>query len=361
MGELTSMRSLAAVPLGGRYRIIDFMLSDMVNSGILKVGITTPVNYQSLTDHLGTGKDWDMDRKDDGLYILPPKETGESDVEAVGGIERLYGISSFLNKSQQEYVLVTDCNTICNIDFDKVLMSHLENEADFTLVCTPVKNLSSKDVRKHILLDVDDDDNVTDMHIYPGRQVTDLSYMHMFITRRETLLELVEYASTHGKHQISKDILLPAVTNDQVKVCAYKFTGYRKKIDSIQSFYKANLDMLNKDVRDELFGLSVDNPIFTKIKDSVPTKYAKTADVENSFIADGCKIEGTVKNSILFRGVHVGRGANVENCILMQDSEVMENCLVENVIFDKGVILRSGKKLVGQDTYPMVIGKEIVV
>ncbi len=361
MGELTSLRSLAAVPLGGRYRIIDFMLSNMVNSGILKVGITTPVNYQSLTDHLGTGKDWDMDRKDDGLYILPPKDTGESDVEAIGGIERLTGISSFLNKSQQEYVLVTDCNTICNIDFDKVLESHLENEADFTLVCTPVKDLSSKDVRKHILLNVDDENNVTDMHIYPGRQVTDLSYMHMFITRRETLMELVEYASTHGKHQISKDILLPAVTNDQVKVCAYNFTGYRKKIDSIQSFYKANIDMLNKEVRDELFGLSVDNPIFTKIKDSVPTKYAKTAEVENAFIADGCKIEGTVKNSILFRGVHVGKGATVENCILMQDSEVMENCLVENVVFDKGVILRSGKKLVGQDTYPMVIGKEIVV
>ena len=361
MGELTSLRSLAAVPVGGRYRIIDFMLSNMVNSGILKVGITTPVNYQSLTDHLGTGKDWDMDRKDDGLYILPPKDTGESDVEAVGGIERLSGISSFLGKSQQEYVLVTDCNTICNIDFDKVLEAHLENEADFTLVCTKVKDLTPKEARKHILLNVDEDDNVTDMHVYPGRQVTDLSYMHMFITRRESLMELVEYASTHGKHQISKDILLPAVLNDQVKVCAYEFNGYRKKIDSIQSFYKVNIDMLNKEVRDELFGLSVDNPIFTKIKDSVPTKYAKTAEVENSFIADGCKIEGTVRNSVLFRGVHVGKGAVIENSIIMQDAEVMENCLVENVIFDKGVILRSGKKLVGQDTYPLVIGKEIVV
>ncbi len=361
MGELTSLRSLAAVPVGGRYRIIDFILSNMVNSGIIKVGITTPVNYQSLTDHLGTGKDWDMDRKDDGLYILPPKDTGESDVEAIGGIERLNGISSFLNKSKQEYVLVADCNTICNIDFDLVLNSHIKNEADFTLVCTPVKNLSSKDVKKHILVNADDDGIVTDLHVYPSRQITELSYMHMFITRRETLIELVEYASTHGKHQISKDILLPAVENDQVKVCAYVFDGYRKKIDSIQSFYKVNLDLLNKEVRDELFGLSVDNPIFTKIKDSVPTKYAKTAEVENSFIADGCKIEGTVRNCILFRGVHIGKNAVVENSIIMQDSEIMENCDVENVIFDKGVILRSGKKLVGQDTYPLVIGKEIVV
>lgn len=361
MGELTSLRSLAAVPVGGRYRIIDFILSNMVNSGIIKVGITTPVNYQSLTDHLGTGKDWDMDRKDDGLYILPPKDTGESDVEAIGGIERLTGISSFLNKSKQEYVLVADCNTICNIDFDLVLDSHIKNEADFTLVCTPVKNLGSKDVMKHILVSAGEDGIVNDLHVYPSRQITDLSYMHMFITRRETLIELVEYASTHGKHQISKDILLPAVENDQVKVCAYVFDGYRKKIDSIQSFYKVNLDLLNKEVRDELFGLSVDNPIFTKIKDSVPTKYSKTAEVTNSFIADGCKIEGTVKNCILFRGVHIGKNAVVENSIIMQDSEIMENCDVENVIFDKGVILRSGKKLVGQDTYPLVIGKEIVV
>lgn len=361
MGELTSLRSLAAVPVGGRYRIIDFMLSNMVNSGIIKVGITTPVNYQSLTDHLETGKAWDMDRKDDGLYILPPKDTGESDVEAVGGIERLNGISTFLGRSKQEYILVTDCNTICNIDFDKVLDAHLENDADFTLVYTKAKNLGAKDVKKHILLDVSDDNTVTDMHIYPSKQVTDNSYMHMFITRRELLMEMVEYASTHGKHLISKDILLNAVTNPNLKVCAYEFAGYRKKIDSIQSYYKVNLDMLKKNVRDELYGVDTDRPIYTKIKDSVPTKYGKTAEIENSFIADGCKIEGTVKNSILFRGVHVAKGATVENCILMQDAEVMENCLVENVIFDKGVILRSGKKLVGQDTYPMVIGKEIVV
>lgn len=359
MGELASLRALAAVPVGGRYRIIDFMLSNMVNSGIIKVGITTPVNYQSLTDHLGTGKAWDMDRKDDGLYILPPKDTGESGIEAIGGIETLKGIESFLAKSNQEYILVSDCNTICNIDFDLILDAHLKNEADFTLVYTKVEDLSPKDVKKHILLNVDGID-VTDMHIYPNKQVTDNSYMHMFITRRELLMEMVEYASTHGKHKISKDILLDAISKN-MKVCAYEFEGYRRKIDSVQSYYGFNLDLLRKEVRDELFGLKNDRLIFTKIKDTVPTKYSKTAEIENSFIADGCKIEGTVKNSILFRGVHVAKGATVENCILMQDSEVMENCLVENVIFDKGVILRSGKKLVGQDTYPMVIGKEIVV
>lgn len=359
MGELTSLRSLAAVPVGGRYRVIDFMLSNMVNSGIIKVGITTPVNYQSLTDHLGTGKAWDMDRKDDGLYILPPKETGESTVDVLGGIDTLNGIMPFLSKSNQEYILVTDCNTICNIDFDKVFDAHIKSEADFTLVYTKVGEIGEKDIKRHILLDIDENNVVKDLHIYPSKQVSNNSYMHMFITKRETLMNLVEYASTHGKHQISKDIFLPAI--DSMVINAYEYDGYLTKIDSIQSYYSFNLSLLNKEVRDELFGLDTDNPIFTKIKDSVPTKYGKTAEVENAFIADGCKIEGTVKNSVLFRGVRVAKGAVVENSILMQDSEVMDNCLAENVIFDKGVILRSGKKLVGQDTYPMVIGKDIVV
>lgn len=359
MGELTSLRSLAAVPVGGRYRVIDFMLSNMVNSGIIKVGITTPVNYQSLTDHLGTGKAWDMDRKDDGLYILPPKETGESTVDVLGGIDTLNGIMPFLSKSNQEYILVTDCNTICNIDFDKVFDAHIKSEADFTLVYTKVGEIGEKDIKRHILLDIDENNVVNDLHIYPSKQVSNNSYMHMFITKRETLMNLVEYASTHGKHQISKDIFLPAI--DSMVINAYEYDGYLTKIDSIQSYYSFNLSLLNKEVRDELFGLDTDNPIFTKIKDSVPTKYGKTAEVENAFIADGCKIEGTVKNSVLFRGVRVAKGAVVENSILMQDSEVMDNCLAENVIFDKGVILRSGKKLVGQDTYPMVIGKDIVV
>ena len=176
-----------------------------------------------------------MDRKDDGLYILPPKDTGESNVEAVAGIEILSGITPFLAKSKQEYILVSDCNTICNIDFDEILEKHLENDADFTLVYTKVSNLTSKDVRKHILLDLDEDNNVTDMHIYPRKQVTDNSYMHMFITKRELLMDMVEYASTHGKHQISKDVLLKAV-NDNMKVCACEFSGYRRKIDSIQSY-----------------------------------------------------------------------------------------------------------------------------
>lgn len=358
MGELTSIRSLAAVPFGGRYRIIDFILSNMVNSSIINVGLTTPYNHQSLSDHLGTGKDWDIDRKDNGLFILPPKEPGEAS-EIRGGIDVIHDISHYLEKCRQDYVLVADCNTICNIDFLEVLKFHLENNADITLIYNETATLSPKELKTRIFLDIDSAGRVKDIEVYPIVQRTNASYMHMFIISRTTLIDLVGDAVAHNRHTISKDLFLLNLT--RMKICAYKYEGYARQIDNIKSFFSANLELLNKDIRNELFGLENDMPIYTKVKDSVPTKYASSAEVSNSIIADGCLIEGTVRNSILFRGVHIGKGATVENCILMQKSEVMDNCLLENVIFDKEVILRTNKKLVGQDTYPMVIGKKTII
>lgn len=358
MGELTSVRSLAAVPFGGRYRIIDFILSNMVNSSIINVGITTPYNYQSLSDHLGTGKPWDIDRKGNGLFVLPPKEIPEAG-EIRGNIDTIIGINHYITKSSQSYVVVSDCNTLCNINFSDVLKFHLESEADITMIYNNVDKLKPRELSTRILLDTDENNRVTDINVYPMHQKTNHSYMHMFIINKELLLELAGDAFAHNKHYISKDIFLPNL--DKLKIMGYKFDGYCKQIDNIKSFFDTNLELLQKNVRDELFGLSSDMPIYTKVKDTVPTKYGVGANVSNSFVADGCLIEGTVKNSVLFRGVHVGKGATVENCIVMQNSEVMDNCLLENVIFDKEVVLRSGKKLVGQDTYPMVIGKKAVI
>ncbi len=358
MGELTSVRSLAAVPFGGRYRIIDFILSNMVNSSIINVGITTPYNYQSLSDHLGTGKPWDIDRKGNGLFVLPPKEIPEAG-EIRGNIDTIIGINHYITKSSQSYVVVSDCNTLCNINFSDVLKFHLESEADITMIYNDVDKLKPRELSTRILLDTNENNRVTDINVYPMHQKTNHSYMHMFIINKELLLELAGDAFAHNKHYISKDIFLPNL--DKLKIMGYKFDGYCKQIDNIKSFFDTNLELLQKNVRDELFGLSSDMPIYTKVKDTVPTKYGVGANVSNSFVADGCLIEGTVKNSVLFRGVHVGKGATVENCIVMQNSEVMDNCLLENVIFDKEVVLRSGKKLVGQDTYPMVIGKKAVI
>ncbi len=355
LGDLTNKRALAAVPVGGRYRIVDFVLSNMVNSGIINVGITTTARTQSLTDHLGTGKDWDLDRKGNGLFLLPFYDSDN----VVGGIPNIFNAFGYLKRAKQDYVVVSDCNTVCNITYDDVMAFHMENEADITLIYANVGRIPESDLKRHIFLDVNGDNRITDMQIYPTIQKSDFSYLHSFLIKKDLLLELVGDCMAHGKQSISMDMLLENVS--RLKILGYKFEGYHKKIDSIRSYYLFNLDLLKKDVRDELFGTIDDNRIFTKVKDMIPTKYGRNSSVHNSFIADGCTIEGTVKNSIIFRGVTVGAGATVENAIIMQNSQILENCLVENAIFDKDVVLRKGKKLVGQETYPVVIGKKVIV
>lgn len=360
LGELMKVRSLAAVPVGGRYRIVDFMLSNMVNSRIVNVGITTGYKHRSLSDHLGSGKAWDMARKENGLFILPPPENAELSSRTPEGIDFINSAMSYLNRSRQEYVMLCDCNTICNIDFDKVVSFHFEKDADITVVCTEVGELTPKELGKHILLDTDADGKVSDIQIYPQKQRSSLSYMHIFYLKKDLLIDLVGDCLAHDRHSISRDILLANL--GRLNIYGYKFDGYRKKIDSIKSFFEFNLELLDSEVRHEVFGTEdALRSIHTKVKDSVPTKYGRDAVIKNSFVADGCLIEGTVENCIVFRGVKIGKNSVVKDSIIMQNSRIMDDCRVENAIFDKEVILCNGKKLIGQVTYPLVIGKRTIV
>lgn len=360
LGELTSCRSLAAVPVGGRYRLIDFALSNMVNSGITNVGITTPYRYKSLLDHLGTGKDWDMDRKQDGLFLLSSDESREDANGVLGGVDILYNVMSYLKRSKQRYVIVSDCNMICNLTFGDALRAHAEKDAEITMLYTKESEcLPPREVRTKIFFTVGQDEIIEDMQVHPSAQKSVNTYMNMFIIGREQLITLIEDCVTHGRHKLTKDLLMGAVNRGHAY--GYRFDGYKKKINNTQAFYEFNLDLLRKDVREELFGTQTDNRVYTKTKDSNPTRYGAESRAENSFVADGCTIEGRVRNSVLFRGVHVGKGTVVENSVIMQNSDIMENCAVKNCIFDKEVILRSGKRLIGQDTFPLVVGKKTIV
>ena len=358
LGELTASRSPAAVPVGGRYRIIDFILSDMVNSGIDKVGITTGMKNRSLTDHLGSGKDWDLARKQNGLFIISPTGNADGGNRRLNGVDYINNAMSYLKRSSQEYVMVCDCNTICSINFEDVAKFHFEKGADVTMVYTEVGELTSEQLAHHIMLGVDEDGGVTDIQLYPKRQKTNLSYMHMMLIRKELLIEITDDCLAHDKHSISRDILLANLK--KLRFFGYRFDGYRKKIDSIRSFFEFNLDMLKPELRKSLFG-DEEKSIYTKVKDSVPTRYGTGAAVSNSFIADGCTMEGTGENCVIFRGVKIGRGSKIKNAVIMQNSQITDNCSVENAVFDKEVILRSGKKLMGQGTYPLVIGKRTIV
>lgn len=359
LGDLMKFRSLAAVPVGGRYRIVDFVLSNMVNSGIVNVGITTGVKNRSLSDHVGSGKDWDIDRKTTGLFLIPPPESVDTLTRVPEGVDFVSSATSFLSRSRQEYVMISNCNTICNIDFEKVAEAHFEKDADITVVYTEVGELTPKELGHHVMLDVAENGEVTDIQVYPQKQKSNLSFMSMLFIKKDLLVDLVGDCLAHDKHSISKDILLPNL--GKLRIYGYKFDGYKKTVDSIKSFFEFNLELLKPEIRHELFGTEDERSIHTKVKDSVPTKYGREAEVKNSVVADGCTIEGKVENCIIFRGVKIGKGSIVKNAVIMQNSRIMDNCLVENAIFDKEVILCNGKKLIGQKTYPLVIGKRTIV
>lgn len=356
LNELTELRSIPALPFGGRYRLIDFILSNMVNSGIINVGIATNINYSSLMDHVGSGAPWDLNRKIYGLFMLPPYVRGGAGGISTGSIDQLYGVLTFLRRSRQQYVVLASGRTVCNMTFDEALKLHIEKDADITVVYRDVKEKNDQLSRSNVY-EVDENGRVNGMETSPRYPKTTLQGMGMFIIERIKLIELIEDAYARGSHDFVRDILMTAVNSH--KVYGYEYKGFVGIVDSIRSYYETNMKMLESEVRKDIFGS--ENRIYTKVKDQVPTQYGKTAEVSDSLIADGCIIEGTVENSIIFRGVHIAKGAVIKNSIVMQNSVIEENCDIENVIIDKECTLRQSKRLVGQPNYPVILPKRTLL
>ncbi|MEG2086860.1 MAG: glucose-1-phosphate adenylyltransferase subunit GlgD [Angelakisella sp.] len=350
LSELTLHRTTASVPFGGRYRLIDFTLSNMVNSGIDRVGIIAKSNYHSLMDHVGSGKEWDLARKRGGLTILPPFSRSGSGIYR-GNLEALSGIMGYLLSSEAPYVLLSDCCMVANIDIKSVLEQHKKRHAAMTLLYSPARVINS--TQDTVGLVRDSDNWLAELVLHPDIGSTQDVYENAVIIDREQLIHRVNQCVSQNKYSLVHDVLTSLAGTGTVY--CHEIKGCSLSVRNMQSYFESNMALLDPKVRGELF--NADRPIYTKVRDQVPAKYGLNARVQNSLVADGCIIEGEVKNSIIFRGVRIGKGARVENCILMQDTLVEENASLDYVISDKNVIVTNSRRLAGYLTYPSYLPK----
>lgn len=349
--DLTEKRSMASLPFAGRYRLVDFALSNLVNAGISQVGVITKENYQSLMDHLGNGKSFDLDRNSGGLFILPPFAGTDSHRGVYHGhIGALAGIQSFLKRSKQEYVVICDCDVISNIDIVDMFNRHLESGADFTIAYKRGK--LPKNHEDIMTFEFNGENTVTSINFPLMSEDIDYS-LDITIVKKQLLLDIIAEATAKGYTSLSRHFF--AKNYNKYKICGYKVEGFAEVMDSADSFYQLNMKMLEGEVRKQLF--NTERPVYTKTHVCMPTRYGLESKVHNSLIADGCVIKGNVKNCIIFRNVTVEEGATVENSIIMQGTVIGKNATVKNVITDKQVMIEENLKVEGQVKKALYIKK----
>ena len=349
LGELTRPRNTCSLPFGGRYRLIDFMLSNCVNAGITDVGVVVHKSYQSLLDHLGSGKDWDLSRKHGGLRLLPPFASGGTRGGFRGKMEALAGVRSYLEGIRQSHVVLADSDLIINIPLQDVYQAHLASGADITAVCT--SNVDSDcDVT---FFRLDGEGRVGEV-LFPLRDRTGCyRSLEIYVLSKQLLLDLVDECMSHDQTSFRGAVLQAKASS--LHIHSYVWDGYAAQIRSLKEYYTRSLELLDPAIRREVFPAA--RPIHTKERNDASTYLDPTGACCNSLVADGCTIEGTVENSILFRGVRVAKGAEVKDCILMQDTVISRDAVVHHVIADKDVVVKESRTLMGHGSYPMTIAK----
>lgn len=358
--ELVTERLMASIPFASRYRMIDFLLSSMVNCGIDNISIIVRKNYSSLMRHLGSGREWDLTRKNGGLNIVPP--FAEKTVNVYNGrVEALASILDFIKQQKEKYVFISDANIAVNFDFNAMIRAHIQNGADVSIAYKEeeipygfmnLQPTTSRDLYYTLSLE---DGRVNEIQINPKEIGPQNFSMNIYLIERDLLVNLITDAYAKGLVYFERDILAPQLNT--LKVFGYKYEGYSARISDLPNYFEENMKLLDNVNLDALFHA----PIYTKIRDDNPTRYIGKAKVKNAMVADGCVIEGEVENCILFRGVKIGKGAKVKNCVLMQDTIVEGNADVEYVITDKEVTITSGKELKGTNTFPVFIAPWKVV
>ena len=357
--EMTRIRTMASIPYGCRYRLIDFALSNMVNSDITNVGVITHYNYQSLMDHVGNGKDWDLARRSGGIKILPPYVAAYENRMAgklyENRLEALMGSVNFINRCGADYIVLSDCDVILNIDLNAVLEDHVRSGAYMTIVTKKLEKDTYHFDLPVSVFTLGEDNRITDLaDLTPNDGGVTIS-TNIVVIRRTDLKNILAEALAYGYKSFHRDIIARNLKNKVFR--AYPYEGSYAFVSSLESYFRSSMRLLDSATRHNLFGTGSERPIYTKIRNSAPTKYTDGANVKNSLLADGCVIEGTVENCVLFRGVRVGKGSVVKNCVLLQDTYVGANVQLNCVITDKNVVIKDDRTLSGHETKPFFIGK----
>ena len=359
--ELVNVRLMASIPFASRYRMIDFVLSSMSNSGIDNISIMVNNNYHSLMDHLGSGREWDLVRKNGGLSIFPPSSEAGAASRYDGKVAAIAGILGILKRQKEKYVIISDSNIAVNFDFNKMIDAHVASGADITIAYNQqelpefTQDMDENPKAFYYTLGIEDG-RVNKIFVnHKDKGIVNMD-MNIYLIDRELLIDLINTAFVRGAKYFERDVLLNRL--NVLNVQGYKFDGYVARIDGIKSYFDENMKLLDDYNLDALFD---SNPIYTKVRDDNPTRYIEGAKVKNSMLADGCVIEGEVENCVLFRGVKVAKGASVKNCILMQDTVVESGAVCGYMITDKNVTITAGKELKGTDTLPFFIAKNVTV
>lgn len=351
--ELTEERNTCSLPFGGRYRLVDFMLSNLVNAGVTDVGVIVHDSYQSLLDHLGSGKDWDLARKHGGLKILPPfGYANHGNGEYRGIMEALGSVTNYLRDIRQDYVMLAGADLVCNLPVQAIFAEHLKSGADITAVCTEAHNGSPRECD---YFTAGPDGFVSDTAVHPA-EAQGLESLKVYIMSKALLLTLTEYCASRDIPDFGRGVLLRM---GRLKIRPYVFEGYVARIQTVGQYYRKSMDLLDRNVRRQLF--DPERPVRTRDQSNPSTYYAPGSVCRNSLVADGCVIEGEVEDSILFRGVHVEKGARVKNCILMQGTVVGRSAETAYIIADKAVHIQSNHQLISHESYPLAIVKGATV
>ena len=358
LDKLTEKRTLAAVPFGARYRVVDFLLSNMVNAGIHDIGITTTGKYDSLMHHLRSGAPWDLDRKRSRLAFLPPYTSYNGGGIPENRLEAIQNNLQYLRSLPHKYVLMSGCNYVANIDFEKAFEYHIASGARITALYTRTDLHRQQELEVMEYTIEEDGRIIGHKNAELGDEIRPLS-INTYIMEREDLIEIAERSRRQGKHSFRHEILFPMIDAGE-KVMSYEIPAPVLFMEDLSTYLRHSLKLLKADVRDALFHVD-GRPILTNVKDSAPARYGDNAKVTNSLIADGTVIEGEVRNSIIFRGVRVGRDTVVENSVIMTDVTIGDGVRLNYAVIDKDAIIQDCRSLSGYITHPFYMGVNEVI